>query len=126
MSIQVVVGGYVQEKPAPVTKTSAGGRTYHVFQVSTKVGKDRDTGKGVYSYLTVKDFGGGELPKAKDFVEVTGSLQPSLNTKGDKTYLNLDVMADKVVANPPRRDGGNTGRQDGSAPERAPEKDPWE
>lgn len=119
MSIKIVSGGYVQKKPEPKSKTSAGGKSYNVFQIGTKCGKDKD-GKAQYAYLMVKDFSGGPCPEPDKFVEVVGSLSVSRNEKDGKTYTNLDVMADAVTIEPPRDGGGK------AAAPKASEKDPWE
>jgi hypothetical protein len=119
MSAKVTLKGYISEKPAPAKKTSAGGKEYVTYQVAAKTGKDKETGKNKYSYFSCRDMRADALvPEAKAFVEVVGGLSVSTNTKGDKTYTNLDVFVDEITVAPPR---------EGEASQAAaPKKEPWE
>lgn len=123
MSAKVTLKGYVSEKPAPADKTSGGGRPYVTYQIAVKTGKDKETGKGIYSYFGCRDFREDAVkPEPKAFVTVVGGLSVSTNTKGDKTYTNLDVFVDSIEIAPPR-DGAP---KPAAKPEPMPAKEPWE
>ena len=124
MSAKVTLKGYVSEKPAPASKTSGGGRPYVTYQLAVKTGKDKNTGKGVYSYFGCRDFREDAVqPEAKAFVTVTGGLSVSTNQKGDKTYTNLDVFVDSIEVAPPR-DGSEP--KSAAKPAEPSKKEPWE
>lgn len=105
--------GYVKN---PAVRTSAAGKPYNMFDVSSVTGKKQD-GKKEYTYFRCLDFTGSKLPTPDAFVEVKGGLTIEKAEKSGVTYTNHTVFVDELTISPPRDD---------ASPKPSAKKDAWD